>query len=245
MPSFVAPELSCTSSIADQIRRAEVVHDLARGEPRQRGGVARIEVLDVEGRDCDLLVTRSRSDLRRRRARIERRRRQGLHPEVREVVVERPHDRRRRARADVHARGLAGRWARDDQVPEDLVVDQDRRSGLKSVGWTGIPPREVSRPKPAPPSGSTQTSPKALFVGPTTSRVVDLDDHPLEALVEVDSVLRRVEGRRAGLDGVPGRVVVDHRRRARTRPAAPSTVGGGSQRPGPSGRRHRRSCRAA
>ena len=214
MPLSVAPGVVLDLLDPDQIGRAEVVDDLGR-EPRQRRRVARVEVLDIEGRDRDLLVARRLGRLRADRAREERRHVERLDLVVRERVVERADDRAEDARPDVH-HGHRPRRPRRDLVAQDLVVD--RKPLRVEVGVAGRGEDAASRrPRARRPEaivGKQRDLAEALGLV-HDGTVVDLDEHPLEALPEVDPVLGGVEGRRAGLDAAV-RVVVDHlgRRRA-------------------------------
>ena len=146
----------------DDVGRAEVVDDQA-GEPVElRLRVARVEVLDVERRDRELVRRRGASvDLAARCRRTHRRQRGRLEHEVAEVVVER----RRRAR-----RGSGRRRSRRRRHEQRRRATM--RSGLKSSGRTTTPPRGVRtarRRRRRRRPGSRRTP---VLVGPTATGVV-------------------------------------------------------------------------
>ena len=165
------------------------------------------KVLDVERRYRDLVRGGGRRRLADEPGRGERGRRGRLDLVVREAVVERSEHRGGQGVADIHVRHrLRGTRCRGD-VAQDLVVDDDPLRVRVDVSAKEDP--SARRPQPGGPrAGIGQERDLSEAAGRADDgAVVDLKDHPLEALVEVDRVVRRVEGA-AGLD-VAGAVIVD------------------------------------
>ncbi len=118
--------------------------------------------------------------------------------EVAEVVVEDADDRRGVFVADVQDRHRGDRVIDLDPLRVEVAGSDDDAAAVGANGRV----RPVVRKNPA----------LAVPIrGADDDRVVDLEAHPFEGLVEVDAVLARVE-HPARLDG-PGRVVLDDRRR--------------------------------
>ena len=204
----VTPSLSCTSSIpiTSGARRFVTMSD-ARWSYFACGSVAG-EVLDVERREGHFLLLHRVGHLTRVSTGGERRRRERLDLVVREAVVERADDRRGEVVADVHVRHRLRRARERREVAEDLVVDGDPlRVRVRVAAEEDAAPRRPEAGRPRAVVREERDLAEAPRRVDDVTRV-DLEEHALEALVEVDGVAARVE-RAAGLD-VPRVVVVDH-----------------------------------
>ncbi len=179
----------------EEIGRAQVVDDVVGVTGEDRGAVGGVEVLDVVGRDRDLLVPRGPGRLALEAAVDARQRIRDVQLEVGEAVVEDSDGRAREVVADV-----------DDRRRQDRVVEEDPL-GIE----VGRPDHDAAPARPDPGVRAVVADDGDLAEGVRRAdrdRVVHLHPHPLERLVEVDPVARGVEDA-ARLD-VARRVVLDH-----------------------------------
>ena len=165
----------------DEIRRAEVVHDVV-GMRRERR-VARVEVLDVVGGDRDLPIRRSRGHLLRQRPRDPGERRGHVQLEVAEAVVDHAHGRCRESVADVDARHRQERVVEMQALGVEVVCADDDAPVVRAN--PGV------RTRVADDRDLTEAARRA-----DRDRGVHLHAHRLERLVEVDPVGRLIERRR-------------------------------------------------
>ena len=170
----------------DEVRGAQVCHHEA-GERVELGlRIAGVEVLDVEGGDRELRCARRARGLFGEAAGHGRRRRRQLDHEVAEVVVEHTDDGPRETIADVH------RGDRAATQLQDLVVEDDPLGVPVAVAGVADPAPAGPRTRPRAVVGEDRDLVERVARS-DDDRVVDLDEHALEGLVEVDAVFIRIE----------------------------------------------------
>src|SRR5205823_448991 len=185
----------------DDPGRAQVVHDESGQRAELRVRIARGEVLNVERRDGEVGEARGAGGLGRGPGRDEGRERGQLGHEVPEAVVDDADERAGETVPDADA----GREGAEPRGLQDLVVDDDPL-GI-GIGVAPVADPATRRARPGAGAAVGQDGDFVERVRRTDDDgVVDADEHPLERLVEVDAVVRRIE-RAARLDA-SGRVVL-------------------------------------